>query len=140
MLEDESGRLRLIGTTINDELLVTGCIVAVMGTEDANGDFKVIDIKLPDLAPQPARWSLSKPIKSEPSKSTGKIAIVSGLNISGEYGSHLTLSLLAEFLLGESLTPNQQHLSSCITRLIIAGDSIDTKTHVESSLNDSKSS
>ena len=36
------------------ELLVTGCIIAVMGTEKPpNGDFEVVDIRVPDLPPQP---------------------------------------------------------------------------------------
>ena len=62
MLEDESGRLRLIGTPLGNEMLVTGCIVAVMGTENANGDFEVVDVKVPDLPPQPERWHTSKPM------------------------------------------------------------------------------
>lgn len=64
MLEDESGRLRLIGAPLANEMLVTGCIVAVMGTENANGDFEVVDIRVPELPPQDERWAHSKPVTS----------------------------------------------------------------------------
>ncbi|KAI1799378.1 DNA polymerase alpha/epsilon subunit B-domain-containing protein [Daldinia bambusicola] len=60
-LEDESGRIRLVGDLLNSVLLVTGCIIAVMGTENVNGELEVIDLKFPDLAPQPDRWALSEP-------------------------------------------------------------------------------
>jgi DNA polymerase delta subunit 2 len=149
MLEDESGRLRLVGPPLGNEMLVTGCIVSVMGTENANGDFEVVDVKVPDLPPQPTRWSESKPSTNKESKpndrkkrpkiededeemdeqpkggSGSKIAIVSGLNISGTNTSNsLQLDLLMEYLLGEALDPTSQHATSQISRLIIAGNSI----------------
>lgn len=100
MLEDESGRLRLIGNPLDSEMLVTGCIVAVMGTENANGDFEVVDIKVPDLPPQAKRWHTLQPparngakkVKKEDEdqdmsdatlRGGKKIAIVSGLGFSG---------------------------------------------------------
>lgn len=61
MLEDESGRLRLVGPMVIQEGLVTGVIVAVMGTENANGEFDVVDVRVSDLGTQPERWSLSSP-------------------------------------------------------------------------------
>jgi DNA polymerase delta subunit 2 len=112
-----------------------------MGTENTNGEFEVIDLKVPDLAPQPDRWALSKApsasgkSKSEdtdmtdsPSQSGGKkIAIVSGLSFSGTDASYdLELNLLLEYLLGEALSPDEQNSLSQISRLIIAGDSIST--------------
>src|SRR5271154_4057241 len=111
MLEDESGRLRLIGSPLASEMLVTGCIVAVMGTENANGDFEVVDIRVPDLPPQSVRWESSRPpttvngsgnkpktpklkdqnvdqnedenMEITGQSSASKFAIVSGLGISG---------------------------------------------------------
>ncbi|KAI2641640.1 DNA polymerase alpha/epsilon subunit B-domain-containing protein [Hypomontagnella submonticulosa] len=146
-LEDESGRIRLVGNVLNSVILVTGCIIAVMGSENVNGELEVIDLKFPDLAPQPDRWALSKPpttngsmkgaskpsIKDEDAEMTdsqskgsgGKIAIVSGLGFSGSDASHaIELSLLLEYLLGESLDPATQQELSQISRLIIAGNSI----------------
>ncbi|KAF4944658.1 hypothetical protein FGADI_12539 [Fusarium gaditjirri] len=142
MLEDESGRIRLVGDVLKTVNLVTGCIIGVMGTENANGELEVIDIKFPDLPPQPDRWSLSKPnsekVKtkeededmadaSEAKKGNSKIAIVSGLSFSGTDASHaLELELLSEYLLGEAMTPLSQINVSHISRLLIAGNSIST--------------
>ncbi|RFU78815.1 dna polymerase delta subunit 2 [Trichoderma arundinaceum] len=141
MLEDDSGRVRLVGDLLSTIPLVTGCIVAVMGTENTNGEFEVIDLKVPDLAPQPERWALSKPpsasskskgedteMTDSPSQSGGKkIAIVSGLSFSGTDASYdLELNLLLEYLLGEALSPDEQTSISQISRLIIAGNSIST--------------
>ncbi|KAI1776358.1 DNA polymerase alpha/epsilon subunit B-domain-containing protein [Hypoxylon cercidicola] len=143
-LEDESGRIRLVGDVLNSVILVTGCIIAVMGTENANGELEVIDLKFPDLPPQPDRWTLSKPPATKGSSkgakpkdedaemtgaeskgSGGKIAIVSGLGFSGSDASHaLELNLLLEYLLGESLDPAAQQELAQISRLIIAGNSI----------------
>lgn len=138
MLEDESGRLRLIGTTLQLSILVTGCIIAVMGTENADGDFEVVDLKVPDLARQPQRWerdegsailssSASKKRKSnaiEKRIQGGKVAIVSGLRISSDRGDTMTLDLLMEYLLGEACGPADQAEVSRISRLIIAGNSL----------------
>ncbi|KAK4104867.1 hypothetical protein N658DRAFT_521432 [Parathielavia hyrcaniae] len=140
MLEDDSGRVRLVGKVLRDYFLVTGCIIAVMGTENANGEFEVIDLKFADLPPQPERWSLSKPSSSgttkksrvkdedvemadsQPSK---KIAIVSGLEFSGTDTSYaMELNLLLEFLLGDALDLAAQSELAHISRLIIAGNSI----------------
>ncbi|KAH9901950.1 DNA polymerase alpha/epsilon subunit B-domain-containing protein [Xylariomycetidae sp. FL2044] len=142
-LEDESGRIRLVGDVLKSVVLVTGCIIAVMGTENVNGELEVIDLKLPDLPPQPERWTLSQPpapdgsskkvandedeemTDSQSKGSGGKIAIVSGLGFSGQDASHaIELSLLLEYLLGETLDPAAQREISQISRLIIAGNSI----------------
>ena len=137
MLEDESGRLRLIGSPLQITMLVTGCIIAVMGTENSNGDFEVVDLKIPDLPRQPQRWERddgSELLTNDQAKSTatdqekrakgGKIAIVSGLGISGDDADTLTLDLFMEYLLGEACGPSTQNKVRQISRLIIAGNSI----------------
>jgi DNA polymerase delta subunit 2 len=53
MLEDESGRIRLVGEILQGQNLVTGVIIGALGAETAEGDFKVVDICFPGLAPQP---------------------------------------------------------------------------------------
>ncbi|KAH8205198.1 hypothetical protein TruAng_000610 [Truncatella angustata] len=142
-LEDESGRIRLVGDALKSVFLVTGCVIAVMGTENADGTLEVIDFKLPDLPPQPERWALSKPPTTNGTKtkkhrdeddemtdsqsrgSGGKIAIVSGLGFSGSNASHaMELNLLLEYLLGEVFDSSVQQELSQISRLIIAGNSI----------------
>ena len=137
MLEDESGRLRLLGTPLQLSMLVTGCIIAVMGTENANGDFEIIDIKFPDLPRQPQRWerdeadaelangeTKSKLLEAKDNNAGGKIAILSGLSFSGDAGDTMALDLLMEFLLGEAGGPNTQGEAAKISRLIIAGNSV----------------
>ncbi|CAG8090415.1 unnamed protein product [Penicillium salamii] len=129
MMEDESGRLRLTGNFLRSTQLATGAIVAALGTEDANGDFEVIDIKLPDLPPQSQRWEGKAPENGpDTGKAHGKIAFVSGLGITGTSGDTLALELLTDYLLGYtgfSETENGSPTSSSkITRLIIAGNSL----------------
>jgi len=132
MLEDESGRLRLVGAELGSWILVTGAIVAVVGTENKDGDFEVLDLRVPDLPRQPQRWehedgeaALKKSkLSAKKRPKAGKVAIVSGLGISGDEGDTLTLDLLLEYLLGESTHPNSQTEASQISRLIIAGNSL----------------
>ncbi|KAJ5543222.1 DNA polymerase alpha/epsilon subunit B [Penicillium sp. DV-2018c] len=131
MMEDESGRLRLTGNFLRSTQLATGAIIAALGTENANGDFEVIDIKLPDLAPQPQRWDGNAPESGLDisGKEHGKIAFVSGLGITGTSSDTLTLELLTDYLLGYTgFSGNDENSpsssSSKITRLIIAGNSL----------------
>ena len=111
-----------------------------MGTENAGGEFEVIDLKFPDVAPQPERWHLSQPSdggKRETSDqdvdmmegrqrgSGSKIAIMSGLEFSNSNASYAAeLSLLLEFLLGEAFDPATQGELAQISRLVIAGNSV----------------
>lgn len=53
MLEDESGRVRLVGERLKSAQLVTGIILGVLGVETVGGDFEVVDICFAGLAPQP---------------------------------------------------------------------------------------
>lgn len=52
MLEDESGRIRLVGERVAKARLVTGVIVGVLGVETPNGEFEVVDLCSAGLAPQ----------------------------------------------------------------------------------------
>jgi DNA polymerase delta subunit 2 len=135
MLEDQSGRLRLTGNVLRTTHLVTGVIIAALGTENANGEFEVIDIKVPDLPRQPSRWERdsNRTTKSQRMLNEGndggtskKIAFVSGLYITGTSSDTLALELLTDYLLGCSGPSGGQDspTSSSISRLIIAGNSI----------------
>lgn len=138
MLEDESGRLRLTGSYLSNIQLATGAIIAVLGTENANGDFEVIDIRLPDLPSQPRRWEsdgdTEQNDKEAAAKDRGKIAFVSGLGITGMSSDTLALELLTEYLLGYTGFSDENNLSSDaskITRLIIAGNSLGANVTTE---------
>lgn len=52
MLEDESGRIRLVGDRILKARLVTGVIVGVLGMETPGGEFEVTDLCEAGMAPQ----------------------------------------------------------------------------------------
>lgn len=127
MLEDESGRLRLVGATLREFVLVTGAIVSVLGTENADGDFEVLDLRVPDLPRQPERWEREEGGGKEAVKreKAGKVAIVSGLGITGDEGDTLGLDLLMEYLLGEAASQQDQEDTARISRLLIAGNSVD---------------
>jgi DNA polymerase delta subunit 2 len=128
MLEDESGRLQLTGRFLPQYSLCTGAIVAVLGTENSDGAFEVIEVKLADLPAQPVRWALSDSISGVENsngngvhdRTSGKIAIVSGLEIDGVSSDTLILDLLAEYLTGEA--GDDQEVSK-ISRLVLAGNS-----------------
>ncbi|KAL4913454.1 DNA polymerase alpha/epsilon subunit B-domain-containing protein [Aspergillus aurantiobrunneus] len=133
MLEDESGRLRLTGSKLRTVQLATGAIIAVLGTENANGDFEAIDIKVPDLARQPQRWERDETPPAGESKK-GKIALVSGLGITGTSSDSLSLELLTDYLLGYTGSSSSKNEGSSppdasgITRLVIAGNSLGAST------------
>jgi DNA polymerase delta subunit 2 len=52
-LEDESGRIRIIGDPVKNVTLVTGLIISALGMESDSGDFEVLDLCFCGLAPQP---------------------------------------------------------------------------------------
>jgi DNA polymerase delta subunit 2 len=98
-----------------------------MGTENASGEFEVVDVKVADLPRQPERWERDDSalaLKGEKINSkrpkTGKVAVVSGLSIKGDGTDTFLLDLLTEYLLGESGCEDSPNIS----RLIIAGNSL----------------
>ncbi|KAJ4301131.1 DNA polymerase delta small subunit Cdc1 [Kalmusia sp. IMI 367209] len=103
MLEDESGRLRVTGEPLHSHY-VTGCILAALGTEQADGTFQVIATQYADLPRQPQRWegedgklAVEKKPKPEREKS-GKLAIVSGLEMTGTEDDDLRLIIAGNSL------------------------------------------
>lgn len=133
MLEDESGRLKLTGAMLKTSLLVTGVIVAVLGTENVNGEFDVLDIHVADLPRQPQRWerddseiSLQDGMVTGHDAASRKVVLISGLNVGSPKEAAMTVSLLSEYLLGEALGSEDQELAAKFSRLIIAGNSVST--------------
>ncbi|GAM84705.1 hypothetical protein ANO11243_027040 [Dothideomycetidae sp. 11243] len=131
MLEDESGRLRLTGEMLGRVMLVTGAIVAVLGTENKDGEFEVLDVKVPNLPRQPERWELDDGQRAVEGKKVfperpraGKIALISGLGITGEEGDTLALDLLSEWLLGEAGGAQDAEDAALISRLVVVGNSL----------------
>ncbi|KAF2109119.1 DNA polymeras-like protein subunit delta-2 [Lophiotrema nucula] len=129
MLEDESGRLRVFGESLSSTS-VTGCVLAALGTEQSDGTFQVIATQYADLPRQPQRWErddseLAMQKQNPPKRErSGKIAIVSGLDMTGADDDDLSLGLLVEYLTGELGGPPDQSKASRLSRLIIAGNSL----------------
>ncbi|KAF2178525.1 hypothetical protein K469DRAFT_731548 [Zopfia rhizophila CBS 207.26] len=130
MLEDESGRLRITGEALASHY-VTGCVLAALGTEQADGSFQVIATQYADLPRQPQRWerddsalAVSGQKVKQKREKAGKVAIVSGLEITGTLDEDIALDLLIEYLTGELGGSPDQEKAREITRLIIAGNSM----------------
>jgi len=104
-IEDEHGRIQIVGNAPDKDLFITGMVVAVIGSQNALGEFEMVEIAYPALAPQVPR---------SPRNDGGKVAFVSGLlldDVANEpYGVQLLLEHLAQ--------------SPDISRLVICGDSL----------------
>lgn len=130
-LEDESGRVKLVGDLItgsdskNKLVLMTGCVVAVMGSELASGDFNVLDIRFLEYAPQ-----APLPSPNEDGKPR-YLALVSGLSLRGSSYEGYHLQLLKEYLIGELGGLDDQAESAHIVQLIVAGNSLDANDEEE---------
>ncbi|CAG90937.2 DEHA2G20350p [Debaryomyces hansenii CBS767] len=117
MLEDESGRAILNNDDfLKKNILVTGCIVAILGIEIQAGIFEIMDVVYPSVSPQ-------KPLVA-PKKENSKIAFVSGLKLCDEANHDIKIELLKQYLTGELGCNTDTQAASYISRLVIAGDSI----------------
>jgi len=117
MLEDSSGRIRLVGPAISSGRwsFTTGVITGVLGAETKAGDFDVIDICFAGMPEQ------SGPVNQD---GGSWVAITSGLEFGGGTDSEdVRFTLLADWLTGELGGPESQHEVANISRLILAGNS-----------------
>ncbi|KAJ2846311.1 DNA polymerase delta small subunit Cdc1, partial [Coemansia erecta] len=115
-LEDESGRIRLVGSVVDKAILASGVVAAVLGVETAEGDFEVADICFARMAPQ-------KPMPVL--KEDKYVALVSGLQMTTERPITLALQLLAETLCGElGALGTMQPLAAKIAQVVLVGDTM----------------
>ncbi|KAF8519311.1 DNA polymerase alpha/epsilon subunit B-domain-containing protein [Hysterangium stoloniferum] len=142
VLEDESGRISLVGDRLKRDQFVTGIIMAALGIETPDGEFEVIDVCFPGMAPQACVSQLTKseedmdidslvpgaPNSEDAGYSGSWIALLSGLELSTSHPmsseTELHLQLLIEHILAESGGSTDQQLSSQISRVIIVGNSM----------------
>ncbi|KIK74894.1 hypothetical protein PAXRUDRAFT_835860 [Paxillus rubicundulus Ve08.2h10] len=128
MLEDESGRIKLVGERVKSAHLVTGVITAALGIETPNGDFEVVDTCTADLAPFAEADGFDNPCMDVDSSTASQVdeylAVVSGLSIGGDSPADAQIQMLVEYLSGELGGQDDQTLASQVTRLIIAGNSL----------------
>ncbi|EJS43023.1 hys2p [Saccharomyces arboricola H-6] len=119
MLEDESGRVLLVGDFIRSAPFITGVVVGILGMEADAGTFQVLDICYPTpLLQNPL------PTPSATPQPRGQIALVSGLNLNNASPDRLLkLEILREFLMG-GISGKIDEISQ-IGRLLICGNSVD---------------
>lgn len=122
MLEDESGRIRLVGKRIEAAGLVTGIILAALGVETPNGEFEVVDICYAGFAPQDEDVAEEDEmvVDRDSSDDDEHVAIVSGLEVGSPSPPDAQLQMLVEYLVGEAGNSSSTH----VTRLVIAGNSV----------------
>ncbi|KAF8448054.1 DNA polymerase alpha/epsilon subunit B-domain-containing protein [Boletus edulis BED1] len=133
-LEDESGRIKLVGQKLLSTHLVTGVIVAALGMETPGGEFEVIDMCFADLAPfaeQYATGNNGMDVDSGTTQPDEYLAVVSGLSIGTESKADAQIQILVEYLSGEVGGLDDQTVASQITRLIIAGNSLSSVAETE---------
>lgn len=107
-LEDDHGRVELSGPALQDHLLVTGCVLGVVGIQDSQGVLNVEDVVFPSPAPE-------KPLPDP--RPQGIIAIVSGLLLDEKAHEGVAPYLLKNWLAGCFGDPRAARVS----RLIVAG-------------------
>ncbi|KAL1530659.1 hypothetical protein AB1Y20_001559 [Prymnesium parvum] len=122
-LEDESGRLVLIGEALATVRVVTGVVIAVRGKVKPSGELQVSDLCFAGIAPQP-------PL-SAAATSDCYVALVSGLHVGDPSKDMLPLQMLLEHLTGQLGCAEDHQQQANIVRLIIAGNA--TSNPVDSS-------
>ena len=65
MIEDESGRIQLIGDRLKQANLVTGVVVGALGMETSDGGFEVADLCYAGMPPQEADPDVAPPSDGE---------------------------------------------------------------------------
>ncbi|KAK7023760.1 DNA polymerase subunit delta-2 [Favolaschia claudopus] len=125
MLEDESGRIQLVGERVVKARLITGIIIAALGIETPTGEFEVVDVCHAEMAPQPHLNQAEEQMDVDVDpQADAWIALVSGLDIGSPSAVDAQTQMLVEYLTGEGGGPQQQINAAQISRLIIAGDSL----------------
>ncbi|OLY79847.1 DNA polymerase delta small subunit [Smittium mucronatum] len=140
-LEDESGRFEISFRDLPKNIvIVTGMVIATLGTVNGEGVFEAIDVVFPGFAKQKASFQ-SKTIdykitdngntKNKTHENTnGKlVALVSGLGINLDSSKgEFRRQMLVDYICGQLGSVNSKNTSSRITNLIIAGNSIDSNS------------
>ncbi|CAO1624826.1 unnamed protein product [Sympodiomycopsis kandeliae] len=148
-VEDESGRLQLVGPILTDPQYagqwITGTVGAFLGTELENGHFHVLQVCWPGLTSSDITGqNANKRVKTEEppqeviaddaqdQDSDQYAVLVSGLHLGDEdlddslagSAAETRLALLSEWISGEIGDQNHREKASRIAGLVIAGNSL----------------
>lgn len=125
LIEDESGRLELVGDVLQNYRFVTGIVVAVRGRLRADAGFEVTDVCLPEIPPQP---SPDRPLSLldadlDPRPDDQYMAFVSGLSAGSQtHMDHLLpLQLFLDYLSGHVGGGADTALQRQIVHLVLCG-------------------
>jgi len=127
MLEDESGRIKLVGKILTDAQLVTGVIVGVLGVDSSNGEFEVVDLCFAETAPQAGEddgMDIEDTSQFSDSSTEIYVAFTSGLDIGSTPASEAQTQVLVEYLTGACGDLGGQGFAAQISRLVILGNSL----------------
>ncbi|CCG83513.1 putative DNA polymerase delta subunit 2 [Taphrina deformans PYCC 5710] len=152
-IEDESGRLSIVGHKLQEHTLCTGIVVAVLGSETTSGEFDVIDILYPgvdisDILKSAEHQELASTDHTESTTTSSQlrfngglqpsghaeddyVAVISGLNLSGKEHAGLNVDLLVDYLTGDLLTTWACDKRANICTLVILGNSMDAASIVD---------
>ncbi|XP_053574114.1 DNA polymerase delta subunit 2 [Bombina bombina] len=129
ILEDELQRIKLEGAT-DVQKLVTGAVIAVLGSEEDAGKFVVEDFCLASLPPQSPLPALAD---------DRYVLLTSGLGLGGGSGDSLMgLQLLLDLVTGQAGAEEEQGCAARISRVILAGNLLSENTQGKDSLNKAK--
>ncbi|XP_016003334.2 DNA polymerase delta subunit 2 isoform X2 [Rousettus aegyptiacus] len=129
VLEDELQRIRLEGS-INVSKLVTGTVLAVLGSVRDDGKFAVEDHCFAELAPQ----MLAPPLDQD-----RFVLLVSGLGLGGGGGeSLLGTQLLVDVVTGQLGDEGEQCSAAQVSRVILAGNLLSHSTQSRDSITKAK--
>ncbi|KNE56757.1 hypothetical protein AMAG_02534 [Allomyces macrogynus ATCC 38327] len=126
MLEDEYGRVRLEGPLLTDYCVVTGTVAAVLGSENAQGGFDVLDLCYAGLPP------LTSPVPVE-SDDGPWIGFVSGFRFGAADADLLAAQMLSDYVGGELGCDEDLDLLHRVGRIVVVGNVIEAD-HVEMGL------
>ncbi|KAJ1791299.1 DNA polymerase delta small subunit Cdc1 [Coemansia sp. RSA 2399] len=116
-LEDESGRIRLVGKELTKATIASGIVAAVLGAETPTGEFDVAEICFAGMPPP-----LSSDDNPVPSIAEDRyVAFVSGFNATIEQPVTLEMQLLAEYIVGNLGTADTQRACAQIVQVVVAG-------------------
>ncbi|KAJ1344969.1 hypothetical protein BSLG_000484 [Batrachochytrium salamandrivorans] len=117
LLEDESGRILLTGDILKTTVFMTGVIAGLLGSENEDGEFQIIDVCYASFHPQP-------PLSIAGQDEGSWIALVSGLSLGGSDEYDIRYDLLSDFLTGESGSDQDHQRAMHISRLLICGNTL----------------
>eukprot|EP01134_Creolimax_fragrantissima_P004579 CFRG4579T1 len=117
ILEDQAGRISLIGSNLPLNSVVSGVVMACYGIENADGEFYVSSYCFAGMAPQ-----TSRDVVSESAEGDKYIGLVSGLNVGPQNKNLYNIQMMADYLTGSLGNANEQSVASKISHLMVLGD------------------